>query len=130
MHQAANVYARVAKVGQTPREIEASVLLNAAARLQAICDKWDEKQDDLVEALTYNRRVWTVLSSAATAAENPLPDSVKASMASLAMFIFNRTFDVMVEPAAPKLKALVAINREIAAGLRAVPTAVQTGQAA
>ena len=29
-----------------------------------------------------------------------------------------------------KLKALVAINREIAAGLRAVPAAVQTGQAA
>jgi flagellar protein FlaF len=46
------------------------------------------------------------------------------------VFIFNRTFDVMVEPAAPKLKALVAINREIAAGLRAVPAAVQTGQAA
>jgi flagellar protein FlaF len=130
MQQAANVYARVAKTGQTPRETEATVLLNAAARLQAVSEKWDEKQPELMEALTYNRRVWTILSSAATAPENPLPEPVKTQLASLAMFIFNRTFDVMVEPAPAKLTALISINKEIAAGLRGVPASMPAGQAA
>lgn len=130
MQNAANVYARVAKTGQAPREIEASVLLNAASRLQAIRESWDAKRDDLDGALTYNRKVWTVLSTAATEDANPLPPAVKQNIASLALFIFNRTIAVLAEPAPEKLKILISINREIAAGLRGNATAVPAEQAA
>jgi flagellar protein FlaF len=118
MHQAANAYARVAKAGQTGREVEASVLLTAAARLQAIHDNWDDRQHELGRALDYNRRVWTILSTGATAADSPLPDNVSVGIMNLALFIFKRTFEVMGEPAPGKLRALISINREIAAGLR------------
>jgi flagellar protein FlaF len=118
MHNAANVYARVAKTGQAPREIEASILLNAASRLQAVSNSWDAKQTELNEALTYNRKVWTVLSTAVADDSNPLPLPIKQNIASLAIFIFNRTIAVLAEPAPEKLNVLVSINREIAAGLR------------
>jgi len=118
MHNAANVYARVAKTGQAPREIEASILLNAASRLQAVSNSWDAKQTELSEALTYNRKVWTVLSTAVADDANPLPLPIKQNIASLAIFIFNRTIAVLAEPSPEKLKVLISINREIAAGLR------------
>lgn len=130
MQNAANVYARVAKTGQAPREIEASVLLNAASRLQAIRDSWDAKQADLNAALTYNRKIWTVLSTAVTEDANPLPLPVKQNIASLALFIFNRTIAVLAEPAPEKLKILISINRDIAAGLRGSSAVVAAEQAA
>jgi flagellar protein FlaF len=130
MQNAANVYARVAKTGQAPREIEASVLLNAASRLQAISDSWSTKQAELNEALTYNRKIWTVLSTAVTEDSNPLPLPVKQNIASLALFIFNRTIANLVDPTPEKLKVLISINREIAAGLRGKSAAAPAEQAA
>jgi flagellar protein FlaF len=130
MNHAANAYARTAKMGQTGRETEASVLLNAAARLQTIIDNWDERQGELGDALTYNRRVWTILSTGATAEENQLPIGVKESIMNLSVFIFKRTFDLMFEPSAQKLHVLVSINRNIAAGLRASPVAAAPSEQA
>jgi flagellar protein FlaF len=130
MNRAANAYARTAAMGQSGRETESFVLLNAAARLQAIMDAWEEKSQDLGAALTYNRRIWTVLATGVTADENQLPDSVKQSILNLALFIFKRTIDTEVAPAPHKLKSLISINREIAAGLRAIPMPVQAEKAA
>ena len=118
MQNVANAYAAVAQTGLSGRELEASVLIKAAARLQAVMDGWDERQKELDEALTYNRRVWTVLASAVTDPSNPLPDPVKRDLAGLAAFIFKRTVDVLVEPRPDKLTSLISINRNIAAGLR------------
>jgi flagellar protein FlaF len=95
--------------------------MKAATRIQAIHDDWDGKRGDLDQALTFNRKLWTVLVSSATEAENPLPPAIKQNIAALALFVFNRTVAIMTEPAPEKLAALVRINREIAAGLRAQP---------
>ena len=121
MQQAANAYARVAKATQSPRELEASVLMRAATHLQAVRDDWAGRRGELDEALTYNRKLWTVLVTSATDAENPLPLPIKNNIANLAIFVFERTITVMTEPAPEKLAALVTINRELAAGLRARP---------
>lgn len=120
MHQAAQAYARTAKTGETPRETEASVLINAAARLQHIRDDWQNRQGDLEHALAYNRRIWAILSTGAGAEENLLPREAKQGIANLAVFIFKRTIDTLVSPSPEKLGILVSINRDIAAGLRAV----------
>jgi flagellar protein FlaF len=130
MNRAANAYARTATMAQSGRETESFVLLNAAARLQAIMDQWDEKSQDLGAALIYNRRIWTILVTGVTAPENQLPDNVKQSIVNLAMFIFKRTLDTEAAPAPQKLRSLISINREIAAGLRAVPQPVQSEKAA
>jgi flagellar biosynthesis activator protein FlaF len=121
MQQAASAYARVAKATQSPRELEATVLLKAASRLQAVRDDWQGRRAELDEALTYNRKLWTILVTSVTDADNPLPQVIKNNIANLALFVFERTITVMTEPAPEKLGALVTINREIAAGLRGQP---------
>lgn len=118
MNRAAATYASVAQTGLTGRDLEASLLIRAAAQLQSVVDSWEDRQHELAEALTYNRRLWTILATAATDAENPLPQQVKQDLAGLAAFIFKRTIDLQVEPASEKVAPLININRNIAAGLR------------
>ena len=121
MQQAASAYAKVAQATQSPRELEATVLMKAATRLQVIRDDWEGRRAELDEALTFNRKLWTILVTSVTDAENPLPQTIKNNIANLAIFVFERTITVMMEPGPEKLAALVTINREIAAGLRAQP---------
>ncbi len=95
--------------------------MKAATRLQVIREDWDGRRAELDEALTYNRKLWTILAASATDAENPLPQAIKNNIANLALFVFERTITIMMEPGPEKLAALVTINREIAGGLRAQP---------
>jgi flagellar protein FlaF len=118
MHYAANAYSKVAQTTQSPRELEASILMKAATRLQSIRDDWAGRAKELDEALTYNRKLWTILVSSVTRPENPLPAPIKQNVANLGLFIFNHTLSVMSEPKPERLGILVSINREIAAGLR------------
>lgn len=119
MQHAANAYARTSQTAMAPRELEAAVLLKAASRLQAIHDDWDGKRGDLGEALHFNRKLWTILVSAVSNPENPVPSDIRQNVVDLGMFTFNRTISVLAEPDRSKLAVLVKINREIAAGLRA-----------
>ena len=51
MHHAAQTYGAIAKKTANPRELEADLLLTAAARLQAIRDSWDSKRTELDAAV-------------------------------------------------------------------------------
>jgi flagellar biosynthesis activator protein FlaF len=125
MYQAASVYAKNAQVSQSPRELEANLLMKAASRLQNIQDDWAIREPELDDALTYNRKLWTILATSATDADNPLPREIKQNIANLALFIFKRTVDVMIDKKPEQLAALVNINRQIAMGLRARPAVEQ-----
>jgi flagellar protein FlaF len=121
MQNGFNAYAAAAKTAQSvvsPRELEASLLIKAATRLQAVADDWEARGRDVDEALTYNRRLWTLLVSAMIAEDNPLPVGIKTNILGLANFIFNQTFKISADPQPQSLSALISINREIAAGLR------------
>ena len=72
MQRAAQAYGAVAKQTANPRELEADLLLSAAARLQAIHDGWDAKFPELDAALVYNRKLWSIFVTSATSPENPL----------------------------------------------------------
>jgi flagellar biosynthesis activator protein FlaF len=113
----------VAQAIQSPRELEAAILMKAATKLQAVRDDWTGKRPDLFEALTYNRKLWTILVSSATEDSNPLPAAVKQNVANLSLFVFNHTLEMMMAPAPERLGILININRELAAGLRAAPPA-------
>ena len=121
MQQAASAYSKVAQATQSPRELEAAILIKAATKLQAIRDDWEGKRRELADALTYNRKLWTILVSSATEEANPLPVPIKQNLANLGIFIFNHTLAVMTQPAPERLGILITINREIAAGLRTQP---------
>ena len=66
MQRAAQAYGAVAKQTANPRELEADLLLSAAARLQAIHDGWDAKFPELDAALVYNRKLWSIFVTSAT----------------------------------------------------------------
>ena len=119
MQQAASAYSKVAQATQSPRELEAAILMKAATRLQAIRDDWAGKRPELFEALTYNRKLWTILVSSATDEGSLLPGPVKQNVANLGIFVFNHTLEAMAAPAPERLGILITINRELAAGLRA-----------
>jgi len=69
-HKAVSVYAKVAKESASPRDLEADLLLKAAAKLQAVQDSWSDKQADLAEAILYNRRLWIVFMDAVMREDN------------------------------------------------------------
>jgi len=121
MQHGFNAYAAAAKSAQSivsPRELEASLLIKAATRLQSVGDEWEMRKGELDEALAYNRKLWTLLVSAVIAEDNPLPVGIKQNILALANFIFNRTFQISADPQPQHLTVLVGINRDVAAGLR------------
>jgi flagellar protein FlaF len=119
MRAAADAYRSVAKEIASPRDLEASLLLKAAAQLQAISDSWERDNSGLVEALTYNRKLWTIFLESVTDPNSPLPVGIRENIASLGVFILKHTFTVMADPRRDTLASLININRTIAAGLRA-----------
>jgi len=118
MHQGTQAYRAVAKEIASPRELEAHLLLKAAARLQAVIDSWDNNKSDLDGALTYNRKLWTVFLTSALSSDNPLPLQVRQNVANLGMYIMSQTVALTSNPQVSVLSSLVSINRELAAGLR------------
>ncbi len=118
MHYASKAYAKTAKETADPRELEASLLLKAAAKLQAVHDSWRDNPHGLNDALLYNRRLWTVFIDAVIGDDNKLPIPVRQNLANLGVFVMGETFSLMTEPQPRHLTSLIKINRGIAAGLR------------
>jgi len=118
MQRAADVYGKVANQTANQRELEASLLLKAASRLQAVHDRWDGKRDDLADALLYNRRLWTIFMSSVTHDDNPLPRPIREGVANLGLFVFRQTLSLIADPRPEYLGSLVNINRQVAAGLQ------------
>jgi flagellar protein FlaF len=121
MHNRTQAYAKTAQATGSPRELEAQLLLRAAAKLQSIKDTGISENGDAVSAIRYNRRLWLVFASSIGRPENPLPSEIKLNVANLAHFIINHSMKLEFDGAhAPeRLGVLININREIAAGLRA-----------
>jgi flagellar protein FlaF len=118
MQQGAKAYGEIAKKIANPRELEASLLLKAAARLQTIRDDWEERQSSELEAaLLYNRKLWSIFVTSATSPENPLPVAIRQNVANIGLFVLKHTLMVLANPRPENLHSLININRELAAGL-------------
>jgi len=118
MNYASKAYARVAKETASPRDLEANLLLQAAAKLQAVHDSWDDKRKGLDEAVLYNRRLWTVFLDAIIREDNKLPSETRQNLLNLGVFIMGETFELMTKPKPTNLQSIIKINRRLAEGLR------------
>jgi flagellar biosynthesis activator protein FlaF len=115
---ASKVYARVARAVLAPRDLEASLLLKAAAKLQAVLEAWDQKPPSgLSGALLYNRRLWIVFIDAVMRDDNRQPVATRQNVLNLGMFVMAETFSLMTAPKQRHLANLIQINRAIATGL-------------
>ena len=119
-NQALKAYSQVSKQTAAPRQIESNLLAKSAANLQRIRDNWDNAQSELDAAMMFNRRLWTVFMTSVTRENNPLPGPIRQNVANLGLFIMNQQRELMARPEPRKLDVLININRELAAGLRAV----------
>jgi flagellar protein FlaF len=106
------------------REIEAAALSRCAILLSDCEKNWDapEREVKLVEALRTNQKVWSIFQSELMRKDNPLHRQLKENILNLSLFIDKRTLEVMAYPAPEKLKILIDINLNLAAGLRSNPS--------
>ena len=98
--------------------MEANLLLRAAAQFQGICDSWDRYSTELSEALLFNRKLWTIILTSVTRADNPLPVEIRRNVASLGIFVIKQTLKITINPQPDELGILININRRIASGLQ------------
>ncbi|WP_458760292.1 flagellar biosynthesis regulator FlaF [Afipia sp. TerB] len=114
---AAQAYARVAQTTASPREIEAQALLKAANKLQTVMSNWDLPDSDFAEALLFNRKLWSILLSAVTSDESQQTLEVRQNIANIGTFVMTQTMELQLNPQREKLKSLIDINCNLAAGL-------------
>jgi flagellar protein FlaF len=118
-NKAALAYQQVGKQTVSARDLEANLLSRAATQLQRIRNDWDNNRHELRAALLFNRKLWGVFLTSVTSDESRLPKALRENVANLGIFVMNQTVSMTNEPEARKLDALININRELAAGLRA-----------
>ena len=117
MSNAAQAYARTSHTTSSPREIEAQALLKAARQLQEVQSNWAGPGQAMESALLFNRRLWSIFMSAAQTDENPQPMEIRQNIAYIGVFVMKQTVDMQLNPDPAKLKSLIEINRNLAAGL-------------
>jgi flagellar protein FlbT len=118
MRHAASAYAKTTVETASPRALEANLLLQAAAKLQAVHDSWSDKPRGLDDALLYNRRLWTIFIDAVSNESNKLPKETRDNIRRLGVYVMAETFSLMTKPKPEHLQAIIKINRGLAAGLR------------
>jgi len=120
-------YGVVSKATMSGREVEAAALTKAALKLKECQDNWHagDRDERLDSALRFNQRIWSVFQVELTREDNPLPKGLKLDLLRLSTFVDRRIFDAMSYPAPEKLTAVISINQNIAAGLRASPDSSQ-----
>lgn len=120
MYSAASAYSRTQKQTANPRELESQLLLRAGARIQAIIDGVTTDPAEILDALNYNRRLWSILLAAVMEPDNALPREVRENFANLAIFVVSQTKSLELNPDVARMPMLVRFCREIAQGLRSV----------
>jgi flagellar biosynthesis activator protein FlaF len=121
MAKPSDTYQNNAQKTGNPRELEAQLLMRAAAKLQAVKNGTATNLIERLNALRYNRRLWLVFADSVTKPESPLPREIRQNVANLAVFVAKHTMSIetALEPEPERLGVLININCEIAAGLRA-----------
>jgi len=115
-----SAYREVQKTGLTDRQLEAAVLMKAAAMLKRCQANWDaaDRDEHLEKALKYNQLLWSFFQAALASPENPLPENMKEDILRLSMFIDQRIFEILAYPSPEKINIIIDINTNIAEGLR------------
>src|SRR3982750_4340925 len=117
MSSAAQTYARNSQTTGSPREIEAQALLKAARQLQDVVENWSGAASRLNSAVLVKRKLWSIFMTGTISDENPLAAEIRQNIANIGIFVMKQTVEIQTNPAPEKLKSLIDINCNIAAGL-------------
>jgi flagellar protein FlaF len=109
-------YQQAATRAESPRETEYRLFAQVTLALMeaAKCEPTDIR--GRIDALDWNRRVWSVLGSACADSENGLPENLRASIISLSIWVGKHTSEVIRRR--DEIDPLIEVNRMIMQGLR------------
>lgn len=103
------------------RMMEGRILLKAATMLELLAQRLEGTErvplEDIGDILDYNQKLWQLFVDEAQNKEHPLPADIKKNILTLGVYVFKRTLEVLIDTKPEKLKVLIDINRNIAAGL-------------
>lgn len=116
-------YQHVQEISDDPRAIEHRALARVTGMLVAGAEKGGAA---LAEACHMNRMLWTIFQTDLATPGNALPDTLKAQLISLSIWVQRYTGKVLFENAS--IEPLVQVNRSIMEGL--APSAPATAPAA
>jgi flagellar protein FlaF len=104
----------------TWQDQEAAVLKKAALKLEYCVHHWGATDHErrLDDALRFNQSLWSIFRVSLSREQHPLRKELRNDLLLLSIFVTKRTFDLTAYPSAEKVNVLIAINRNIAAGLK------------
>jgi len=122
--QQTRLYEEIQRETLEGRELEASVLLRGAQKLNRCARNWENRQtpefrEKLENAIDFNQKLWTFLQVELGNPANPLAESLRLNLLELSHFIDQRIFALLSDRGtAEDLLAIARINEHIAEGLQ------------
>ena len=107
-------YRRVQQVAESPRQTEYRLFAQVTGSLIR-AKETEAIGGALMEALDWNRRLWSTLSTDCSSADNALPKELRAQIISLALWVSRYTSEVMRGKG--DIDALIDVNKAIMEGL-------------
>ena len=100
---------------ETPREIEYRLFGQVTRALMDIQDLPRHEIARRMDALDWNRRVWSFMAADCANPDNALPENLRASIISLSLWVSRYSSEVMQK--GEDVEPLIDINRTIMQGL-------------
>lgn len=107
-------YKQAAERAENPREAEYR-LFGQVTRALIEAEKLDALDPGRIDALDWNRRLWSALAADCAEPQNVLPQALRASIISLSLWVSRHTSAVMRRE--EEIADLVDVNRLIMQGL-------------
>jgi flagellar protein FlaF len=114
-------YQQAAKRAESPRETEYRLFAQVTLALMEASKADPNDFAGRIDALDWNRRMWTVLADACASTDNRLPAPLRASIISLSLWVSRHTSAVMRRQ--EHIEPLIEVNRLIMQGLAPTPSA-------
>lgn len=107
-------YQKAQTSAESPSQIEYRLFAQVTNALMRVKDR-GVRDNEMVEALDWNRRMWSTFSSDCGTEGNQLPDQLRASIISLSIWVSKHSSAVM--RGTEEIDDLISINRTIMEGL-------------
>ncbi len=108
-------YQRAQSAAENPRDVEYRLFGQVTRALLDVetIDRRDFRR--LVDAIDWNRRMWSTLAADCTSAGNQLPEAIRAQIISLSLWVSRYSSQVVREGA--QVAPLIEVNKNIMEGL-------------
>ena len=114
-------YQRAAQASENPRETEYRLFGQVTRALMAASEAPDTDFQTRIDAIDWNRRLWSALASDCARPENQLPEALRAQIISLSLWVNRHSSAVMRRQ--ETFEPLIEVNRIIMQGLTPAPQA-------